>query len=240
MRLKDKVIVIIGASGGIGAVLARVFHAEGATVVLSARTESKLLALADSLGSGDRVWPYAVDATIPSELGALFEAVKKRKKQIDAVVISAGSWARLSVNNSLKEAEDLISEHFRGIFRPPFIAGFVAQKFFREQGHGWIINISSHAATKPGLVGNLTYGPMKAAARHFVLGLQQELSGTGVRVSDLQPAIVNTLDNQRALDTPKKRAAAVQPEDIAEWIITYFDDERPPAEEEFESEVVLD
>lgn len=237
--MQGKVIIVVGASGGIGSVLSKVFVEEGAHVILSARTESKLIDLQGQIGQ-ESATVAALDATDPVAVENLLEKVKNEHGRVDAVVITAGTWARLSIDSSLTDAEEMADRHFKAIFMPGYICALVAQKFFRRQGDGLIVSISSHAAVRPSLKGNLTYGPMKAATRHFMLSLRHELAGTKVRVTDLQPAIVNTPDNQALLDTEEKRQRAVQPKEIAQWVVNHIEDPHLPAEHLFNSSVVLD
>lgn len=238
---KGKTIIVVGASGNIGSVLSRVFHEAGANVVLSARTLEKLTDLEKELG--ERTLVVATDATKPAMVEKLFLAAQNTFGHVDAVVITAGRWDRLSIKNQPDEAHDLALRHFESLFLPTLVTAFTAQHFFKraEGDKGLIINISSHAAVRYELVGNLSYGPMKAAARQFMLAMRHELklAKSMVRAVDLQPAIVNTLDNRELLDTEEKRAQAVQPEDIARWIIEHFDDPKIPAEHLFDSQVIL-
>lgn len=239
MKLESKVIMVIGATGGIGSVLAQEFHREGATVVLTARTKEKLKTLAEKLGK-ERTLVIPTNAANMASVRSLFALARHELGHLDAVVISAGTWDQLSVGDTPERASQLIEGHYLGIFRPSFVTGFAAQEFFRERGGGGlIVNISSHAAIRPELAGNLTYGPMKAAARHFMLSLRHELASTNVRVTDIQPAIVNTPNNAGMLNTPDKRKKAVQPEAIAEWIIANLDNPNIPAEKLFDSEIRL-
>lgn len=238
-KLEGKTIIVVGASGGIGRVFCRVFYDSGANVVLSARNEERLNKLKMSLG-GERVLVAPTDATFVPDTKAMFEAACNRFGSVDAVVISAGTWRELSVKNATDEALNSSDELYHSIFLPSFVVGFAAQKFFRKQARGGlIINISSHAAIKPELPRNLTYGPFKAAARHFMLALRHELAGAKIRVTDIEPAIVNTPENSFLLNTEEKRKKAVQPEVIAEWIIEHFDDPDIPAEKLFDSDVVV-
>lgn len=240
--IKGKTIIVVGASGNIGSVLSRVFHQAGAKVVLSARTFEKLEVLAKELGM-DRALAVATDATKPALVEKLLLTAQDTFGHVDAVVITAGRWDRLSIKNQPDEAHDLALRHFESLFLPTLVVAFTAQRFFRqvERDKGLIINISSHAAIRRELVGNLSYGPMKAAARQFMLAMGHELQleKSMVRAVDLQPAIVNTLDNRDVLDTEEKRAQAVQPEDIARWIIDHFNDPDIPAEHLFDSQVIL-
>ncbi|MBX4189464.1 SDR family NAD(P)-dependent oxidoreductase [Candidatus Parcubacteria bacterium] len=220
--LEGKTIIVIGATGGIGRVLSKAFVQARANVVLSARTEGKLEELIKDLGSEHAIKTRA-DATRPEEVEEVFAKAKAKFGSVDAVVISAGTWDRLSLGEPVANALELGKKHFEALFLPSFVVGYIAQKKFLEAGRGLIINISSHAALRPELKGNLTYGPMKAASHHFMLALRHELADTGVRVTDLAPAIVNTPEGASFLSTEEKRRQAVQPEEIANWIIENFD-----------------
>ncbi len=237
MKLDNRTIIVVGASGGIGSKLCQSFYREGANVVLTARTREKLEQVRYSLGE-ERTLVVPADASDPAAVRDLFSRTKEKFGRVDAVVISAGSWARLSINDSSKQAVELLDTHFAVILKPAFIVGFELQKLLREQGSGLIANISSHAAIRTELKGNLTYGPMKAAARWFILGLRNELAGTGVRVTDIQPALVNTPETQKLM-RPEDYSRAVQPEEIADWLMEHFDDPEIPAEKLFDSQVKL-
>lgn len=233
-KLKDKTIIIIGASGGIGSVLAREFSREGANITLVARNRENLEAAAEALEHDHLIFP--ADATDPLQIENAFEQTKKKFGKVDAVVISAGSWKKLSIDSEVGDAVNQSNSLYQSIFLPTFVVGYIAQRIFREQGYGQIFNISSHAAVRPELPKNLAYGPMKAAARHFMLALSHEAN---VRVSDLQPAIVNTPDAAESLNTAEKRAQAVQPESIAQWIIENFENPELPTEKLFDSTLVV-
>lgn len=234
--INGKTIIIIGV-GGIGSVLAKEFVEAGANVTISSRTKDRLVALEQKLAS-DRVLAVVADASKPEGIESVFVQTKFAFGQVDAVVIAAGTWKQLSIDAPVAEATDLATSHYQALFLPSFVTGYYAQRFFREQGTGLIINISSHAALRPELPGNLTYGPMKAASHHFMLALRHELEGSKVRVADIAPAIVNTLDAVSLLNTEEKRAKAVQPEAIAKWIIDNFDNPKIEATKIFDAPVV--
>jgi NADP-dependent 3-hydroxy acid dehydrogenase YdfG len=236
--LSGKTIVVVGATGGIGRVFSKFFHEEGANVVMASRTKEKLEKLQKAIGV-ERSMIVETDATMTDSVFNLFNQTIDKFKAIDAVVISAGSWERLSSNNSAVDAKRSQERLFGSIYLPTATVAFVAQEFMKKQGSGLIANISSHAAIRPELQGNLSYGPMKAAARHFMLSLREELKNTGVLVTDIQPAIVNTDEAHHLLDTEEKRKKAVQPETIALWISDQIDRKKVPGEKLFDSDVVL-
>jgi 3-hydroxy acid dehydrogenase / malonic semialdehyde reductase len=235
---ENKTIIVVGATGGIGSVISRKFVEFGANVALSARTESKLTSLSESLGR-EKILVTPADASSPEDVQGIFNKAKQRFGGVDAVIIAAGTWNRLSIDGEIQEAVSLAKRHFDALFLPSFVVGYIAQKFFRDQGNGLIVNISSHAALRPELQGNLTYGPMKSASHHYMLALRKELEGTNVRVTDIAPAIVNTPDASGLLNTEEKSSKAVQPEEIAGWIIEHIQDEKIPDTKLFDSSIVL-
>ena len=238
-RLDGKTIIIVGASGGIGSVLAREFNKEGANLILSARNKEKLDAVKRSLpNKHSAVIP--TDASSMQEVNALFQKAKRKFGRIDAVITSVGTWDRLTFSDNLKKAEEMFDRHYKSILKPAFDIAFTAQQYFRRQKSGLIVNISSHAAVRPYLKGNDSYGPMNAAKRQLILCLAAELADTEVRFCDIQPATVNTIENRKFLKSEEKRRAAVQPEAIAEWIIQNFNNFDIPLEKLFDSSVKLE
>ena len=242
MKLNGKNILIVGASGGIGKPMSRRFYREGANLILSARDRVKLEAVAADFDPA-RVVVIPADASDPEQVMLLLGKAKERFHPIHAIIVSAGKWDRLSVDSSLAEAKRLVEAHYRGIFLPSFWVGWLGQKFLREQeGGGLLVNISSQAATRVDLPGNLTYAPFKAAAWVLMSSLMAEIKDPNVRIVDLKPAIVNTEEIRPKFKTPEDAAAAVQPEAIADWIIDHFDDsdDQLPMSHEFPSSVTLD
>lgn len=236
--IKGKVIIVVGATGGIGEPVVREFVDHGALVTLFARRKEKLEALASTLPA-DSILTIPGDATLPEDVVRAFELTSSHFGKVDAVVISAGTWKRLGIDESIDEALGQLSDLYKSIFLPSFVSAYVAQKFFRGQKSGMIFNVSSHAAIRPDLSGNMAYGPMKAAAHDAMLRLGNELQGTGIKVIDLMPAIVNTPDASGLLDTQEKRNSAVQPKEIADFIIEQFDNPNPPESKLFESKITL-
>ena len=235
MNLENRNIIIVGAGGGIGRVMARRFHVAGAVLVLAGRTKQTLDGLATELGS--RAFVVPTDASEPESVHQLFQTASAQLGQVAGVIISVGSWRQVGVDDSLALARDYADEHYQGLFLPALLVGMAAGQFFKLQDRGGlIVHLSSHAAVRPELPGNLTYGPWKATARHLMLALRSELAGTGIRVTDLQPAIVNTPGNRHALGTNERRAQAVQPETIADWLVEHFDNPDIPAEHGFEAQ----
>jgi NAD(P)-dependent dehydrogenase (short-subunit alcohol dehydrogenase family) len=229
-RLTGKIIIFCGATGKVGEPIAECLHAEGATLVLVARNEDNLLASQRKLG-GDRVLVMPTDLSDERGVANLFRRVMETFGRIDAVIISVGEWNRLDVKKPFAEAVAIIKKDIAQLLLPSTVTGSAAQEFFRKQGSGLILFMGSHAAVNFKLPGNLSYAMVKAGERGFALSLREELAGSGVRVSVLLPAIINT----RALENlePEMRALAVQPKEIAESIIKNIDNPNIEAETSF-------
>ena len=234
-NLEGKTIVFFGATGGIGESVCREFQKAGANLVLVARSQDKLAKLKEELG-GQNIAAISADATSLTEVQKVFRESNDRFGQVDAVVISVGTWKRTSINNTPEEIIEMNEQLDTSVAKPVIVVGSVAQEFLRKQGRGVIFNISSHAADKY-LPGNLAYASAKAKGSRFILNLGEELKGSGVSACDLQPALVDTPQNRKGLPhfSQEDWAKAVQPRDIAEFIGEHIGNSNIPAIKFFES-----
>lgn len=195
MSLKDRVIVITGATGGLGRVAARAFAEQGARLALLSTSALKLEQLAASLSlPEDRVafWPFDLRESRSAEAAAA--NVQLRYGRVDALIHLVGGWVG-GVTLSGADPADLESMleqhvwttfHLARAFVPPLIAN----------GWGRIIVVSSPSAQKPRARGGI-YAAAKAAEENLILTLAQELKDTGVTANILQ---VSTIDVQHERD----------------------------------------
>jgi NADP-dependent 3-hydroxy acid dehydrogenase YdfG len=234
-NLEGKTVVFFGATGGIGESVCREFRKEGANLVLVARSQDKLAKLKEELGGQNNV-AISADATSLTEVQKVFRESNDRFGQVDAVVISVGTWIRTSLANSPQEIINMNEKLDASIAKPVIVVGSVAQEFMRKQGRGEIFHMSSHAADSY-LHGNLAYASAKAKASRFILNLGEELKGTGVSTCDIRPALVDTPQNREGLPQFSKEewAKAVQPIDIAEFVAEHIVSSNIPAIKFFES-----
>ena len=182
----DRTAVVTGASSGIGAEIARDLVRRGHQVVLVARTESKLAALADELGSGAHV--LVADLSDRAARAGLLERITDLGLTPDILVNNAGLSTLGPVHRSDPEAEmnmvevdvvsvvDLCSRFLPGMVR---------------RGTGAVLNVASTAAFQP-LPGQAGYGAGKAFVLSYSQSLSGELHGTGVAVTVLCPGPVDT------------------------------------------------
>lgn len=222
--LKDRVVVITGASSGIGEATALAVASKGAKVVLSARREGRLIETVQTIhNSGGQGTYLKTDVTSYNEVQALADFAIKEFGRIDVWVNNAGVMP-LSFVNKLKveEWDQMIDVNIKGVLYGIAAAVPVMEK--QESGH--IINVSSVAGHRVG-VGGAVYSGTKFAVRAITEGLRQELSpSANIRTTIISPGIVETELQQTITDTDalnalKQRAtnAPLEPKNIADAIL---------------------
>jgi len=207
MTLNGKVVVVTGASMGIGEAIAREFAAAGADVVMSSRDLARTEAARQRIGFGDRTSAFACDVRERGRLEALLRFVLDRYGRIDVWVNNAGFGLIDSVQRM-----DMAS--VRGVFDTNLFAPVEAMQLvipqMRQQGNGCIVNVSSVS----GFVG-VPYMSAYAATKHalnaFSNAARAELGGTGVRILSVCPGFVATdfsANAVRGTDRKKMRGGA--------------------------------
>ncbi|MBF4630576.1 SDR family NAD(P)-dependent oxidoreductase [Clavibacter michiganensis subsp. phaseoli] len=186
MRIQDAVVVITGASSGIGAATARAVAAAGARVVLAARREERIRALAAEIGGG--AIAVRCDVTDAADVAALAQAALDAFGRIDVLVNNAGQGLQSTI-------EDLALDDLRAVLELNLLAPLAAMQAvlpaMRAQGAGAIVNLSSGTtfADVPGTGG---YVASKIALERVSAIARAELDGTGIVVSTLIPFATET------------------------------------------------
>jgi uncharacterized protein len=183
-------VLVTGASSGIGEALARCFARDGHRVILVARSEHKLQALARTLSAefGGAAIALPADLTQADAAARLAARLKRRRIAIDVLVNNAGVLEQgLFLQMPARRHQQLIDLNISGLtamlaqFAPPMV----------ERGHGRILNVASIAAFQP--VPTLaTYAATKAYVLSLSESLAEELRDTGVTVTALCPGITAT------------------------------------------------
>ena len=186
-RFAGKVVVITGASAGIGAAAARRFVAEGARVVLAARGVSELEGLARELGV-ERALAVPTDVSDAAAARALLERAVAGFGAVDILVNNAGYNRRGAVEHV--PAEDL-ARIVDVNLRAPIVLTRLAIPYLRRAGGGAIVNVASIAGRIP-LPEEATYSATKFGLRAFTFALAEELQGSGITVSAVSPGPVET------------------------------------------------
>lgn len=184
VSLADKLILVTGASGGIGEAIARRCAAEGAQVVAVARREDRLTRLAAETGA----IPMVADLSEPEQVAALCQRVLTEVGVPDIIVNNAGAGRFSSIEEtSVDEAHAQMSL--------PYFAAFNVTRGFIEpmlaRGSGVVFQINSPVAVVP-WPGSVGYAAARFALRGFTEALRQDLWGTGIQVGSLMPTRVHS------------------------------------------------
>ncbi|SCW77124.1 serine 3-dehydrogenase [Sphingobium faniae] len=210
---------ITGATAGIGAASARRFVAAGWKVIVTGRRAERLETLVTELGA-DKVHAIAFDMRDDAAIDHAIAALPPAFADVDLLINNAG----LALGTAPAQRADLaqwrqmIDTNVTGLvtITHKLLPVLIARK-------GGIINLSSVAATYPYAGGNV-YGGTKAFVRQFSLGLRSDLHGTGVRVTSIEPGMVETeftlvrTGSQAASDSLYGGTTPMTSEDIAETL----------------------
>jgi 3-hydroxy acid dehydrogenase / malonic semialdehyde reductase len=181
------VVLVTGASSGIGAATCRAFVASGHQVIGWARREDRLAALAGELGPSFSF--QVVDVTDSSQVTEALQLLSPDLAQISVLVNNAGAaFGREKAGEaSLADWESMIDLNVKALVSVTHavLQGMVT----RNLGH--IINLGSVAGTYPYAGGNV-YGATKAFVEQFSLNLRSDLLGTHIRVTNIEPGAVKT------------------------------------------------
>jgi NAD(P)-dependent dehydrogenase (short-subunit alcohol dehydrogenase family) len=212
VSLKDRVIVITGATGGLGKVVAATFAQAGASLALLSSDMTKLSERAQSLASSPaQISTHAVNLTDAAATSAAAEAVMARHQRVDALLHLVGGWSGGTPLAEVASADvaSMLGQHVWTTFH--LIQAFVPHLV--QNGWGRVVAVSSPLATTPPAKGG-PYAFAKAAEETMVLTLAHELQGTGVTANVLQVRTIDVRHERETSPTPKN-ASWTTPEEIA-------------------------
>jgi 3-hydroxy acid dehydrogenase/malonic semialdehyde reductase len=224
-QLKGKIVFITGASSGIGEATAYAFAAEGARLLLAARRADRLSAMQQKLlekGTA-AVHTFALDVRDKSQVEEQLSALPEEWQSIDILVNNAGLSRGLDKvhEGKIQDWEEMIDTNIKGLLyvTRAVVPGMVAR------GRGHVVNLGSTAGeiTYPG---GAVYCGTKAAEHSINDGLRQDLLGTPVRVTSVDPGMVETEFSEVRFHGDKEKAAKVYkgltpltPADVADAIV---------------------
>jgi len=188
-NIQGKVVVITGASSGLGEATARLLSAEGATVVLGARRIDRLKSLADELTArGGKALAVVTDVTHCDQVKRLVDAAVQKFGRIDVMINNAGLMPQSPLERlKVDEWDRMIDVNIKGV-----LYGIAAAlPYMKQQKAGHIINVSSVAGHKV-RPGTAVYAATKHAVRALSEGLRQEVKPYNIRTTVISPGAVAT------------------------------------------------
>ncbi len=205
--MSDPVFLITGASSGIGAATARAASDAGYRVVLAARSVDRLADLAEELGGDERALAVRCDVTEWGDQEGVVNEILRRYGQLDVAFANAGFGAK---RGFLSESPEFWrSMVLTNVYGAALTIRATLEALQRSRGHLLLTGSVAGRRAQPGSL----YSATKWAVTAMGEGARQELSGTGVRVTLIEPGMVDTpfFENR-----PK---AALAPEDVARAVM---------------------
>ena len=188
-NIEGKVVVITGASSGLGEATARLLSAQGASVVLGARRVDRLQSLAEELtASGGKALAIATDVTQRDQVQKLVDAAVQTYGRVDVMINNAGLMPQAPLERlKVDEWDRMIDVNIKGV-----LYGIAAAlPYMKQQKAGHFINVSSVAGHKVG-PGFAVYAATKHAVRALSEGLRQEVKPYNIRTTVISPGAVAT------------------------------------------------
>ena len=215
----EKVVWITGAGSGIGRAVARMFAAEGASLVLIGRRAYKLKSVHDEVcASGGRGEVLVLDVCRRDQVETAAAGLLARHQRVDVLVNNAGLNVRGRKLNALtgEDWDQVIQTNLTGAFN--MIHAVLPA--MRRQKDGLIVNVSSMAARRVSGIAGTAYTASKHGMNGLSLSVSAEEGGNGIRCTALMPGVVNTeiLEKRAVTYSADERARMVQPEDIAQAV----------------------
>ncbi|WP_102227093.1 SDR family oxidoreductase [Acidimangrovimonas sediminis] len=190
-NITGKVVIITGASSGIGEATAKTLAARGAKVVLGARRTDKLDRIVEEItAAGGEAIAQALDVTAPADNAAIVKLAKDSFGKVDVIFLNAGLMPSSPVS-ALKtdEWDQMVDVNIKGVLNG--VAAVMPEFLGQKSGH--ILATSSVAGLKA-YPGAAVYGGTKWFVKNFmeVLRMESAMEGTNIRTATLYPAAINT------------------------------------------------
>lgn len=184
MKLENKVALITGGNSGIGLATAKLFHQEGATVIITGRRKEVVETAAKEIG--DDVVGISSDTSDLHDIKSLYQYVEEKFGKLDILFLNAGMAHFESINTISEETFDRLSNtNFKGLY-------FNVKMAIPVMKNGGAILLTTSAAGQIGAANMSAYGATKAAVRSLARTLSAELLPIGIRVNGISPGPIDT------------------------------------------------
>jgi NADP-dependent 3-hydroxy acid dehydrogenase YdfG len=210
--LRDKVVVITGATSGFGRATAEIFYKQGAQVLAAGRNENRLQRVKQEIGDIDY---FRIDVTKPNEWQKLYDHVVSRYGRIDILVNNAGGAIELKeiTEQSTETIDAIIALNLNSVI----YGSRIFATLMKMKKSGTIINISSACATEAWPKFG-AYSAAKAGVVAFSKGLYLELRPFGIRVTSIIPGAGRTNFSKNAGIPEPDTPFVLEAKDMAEVI----------------------
>lgn len=190
MRLDGKVVLVTGASRGIGQAAAVKAAKAGAQVIVHGRSEESLLVTIEKMKEASAIEPFSVFYDVRDEQAVrkVFQTIKKEFGKIDGVVANAGIMTEgLLMTTKMEQVEELFAVNAAAVLQHIQLAS----RFMMQKRSGSIVAVSSIMGVK-GAAGSVAYSASKAAVIGAVKAAAKELAGANIRVNAVAPGFIET------------------------------------------------
>ena len=216
-ELSGKVVLVTGASSGIGRAMAMALAAEGSKLALVGRSAERLGAVADRIGNGAAA--IAADLTKPGEVERVVAEASRRFGQIDILLPNAGLYIPGDVADGDPDAwDELLAINVSSVFR--LARAVLPQMIERKSGH---IVITSSISGHQAIQWEPVYSASKHAIQSFVHGLRRQVAPHNIRVGAVAPGVVlNELwgyTDAAAIDAKVESREGLRSEDVADAVV---------------------
>jgi short-subunit dehydrogenase len=222
-QFKNKVVIVTGASSGIGESIAREFAKSGSKVIMAARTEAKLAVIVDEINATNGEASYIVtDVSIDSDCRQLIEKTIEKHGRIDFLVNNAGvSMRALFTEVDLRVLHHLMDVNFWGtVYCTKYALPYILEQ------KGSLIGISSVAGFH-GLPGRTGYSASKFAMHGFLETIRIENLKKGLHVMIIAPGFTESEVRKNALtgdgspqgESPRNEKNLMSSESVAKWVL---------------------
>ncbi len=222
ISLKDKIVLITGASSGIGAACAKLFAEQGAKLILAARRTERLAELAKEL-SANKVHLLTLDVQNHAQVKTQLENLPAEWQAVDILINNAGLARGLDpiAKGEIADWDAMIDTNIKGLL---YVTRAIMPGML-ERNSGHIINIGSIAGREV-YPGGAVYCATKHALHALSKGMKMDCHGTPIRVTEIQPGLVETeysvvryAGNQQKADSVYEGMTPLIAEDIADTAV---------------------
>lgn len=204
LELKNKVVLVTGASRGLGKTIAQMLAAEGAKVAICDLLDGSAVAEELAKTYGVKAMAVKADVTSETDVAAMYDQIEKVLGPVDALVNNAAIAPNGGPMTEIqfKDWNKIFMVNVGGTF---LCSRELVRRLLATKRHGKIVSISSQAAFRGSQSGKLAYDSSKGAIVSFTIALARELAGQGINVNCVAPGLMRTEMIAAAVDADPEK-----------------------------------